>query len=54
MKRALHFRSRRDCQQVFDKRYILAEGEARMKREHTAVKVISEATTGAPAGLVSL
>lgn len=33
---------------------ILAEGEARMTREQTAVKAISEATTGAPSGPVSL
>ncbi len=33
---------------------ILAEGEARMKREQTAVKAISEATNGAPSGPVSL
>jgi uncharacterized protein YaaN involved in tellurite resistance len=33
---------------------ILAEGEARMKREQTAVKAISDATTGAPSGPVSL
>src|SRR5580700_667843 len=33
---------------------ILAEGESRMKREQTAVKAISEATTGAPSGPVSL
>ncbi len=35
-------------------RGILAEGEARMKREQTAVKAISEATAGAPSGPVSL
>ena len=33
---------------------ILTEGEARMKREQTAVKAISEATTGAPSGPVAL
>ena len=33
---------------------ILAEGEARMKREQTAVKAISDVTTGPPAGPVSL
>ena len=33
---------------------ILAEGEARMNREQTAVKAISEVTTGAPSGPVSL
>lgn len=33
---------------------ILAEGETRMKREETAVKAISEATSGAPSGPVSL
>jgi uncharacterized protein YaaN involved in tellurite resistance len=33
---------------------ILAEGESRMKREQTAVKAISDATTGAPSGPVSL
>jgi uncharacterized protein YaaN involved in tellurite resistance len=33
---------------------LLAEGESRMKREQTAVKAISEATTGAPSGPVSL
>jgi len=32
---------------------LLAEGEARMKREQTAVKALSE-TTGAPSGPVSL
>ena len=31
-----------------------AEGEARMKREETAVQAISEASAGAPAGPVSL
>ena len=33
---------------------ILAEGDSRMKREQTAVKAISEVTTGAPSGPVSL
>ena len=33
---------------------VLAEGEARMNREQTAVKAISEATTTAPSGPVSL
>ena len=33
---------------------VLAEGEARMKREETAVKAISEASAGAPSGPVSL
>jgi uncharacterized protein YaaN involved in tellurite resistance len=33
---------------------ILAEGEARMKRQQTAVKAISDSTTGNPAGPVSL
>jgi uncharacterized protein YaaN involved in tellurite resistance len=33
---------------------IVAEGEARMKREQTAVKAISEASSGAPAGPVTL
>jgi uncharacterized protein YaaN involved in tellurite resistance len=33
---------------------ILAEGEARMTREQTAVKAISEATSAAPAGPVTL
>jgi uncharacterized protein YaaN involved in tellurite resistance len=33
---------------------ILAEGESRMKREQTAVKAISDATAGGPAGPVSL
>jgi uncharacterized protein YaaN involved in tellurite resistance len=33
---------------------ILAEGEARMKREQTAVQAISDAASGAPAGPVSL
>jgi uncharacterized protein YaaN involved in tellurite resistance len=33
---------------------ILAEGESRMKREQTAVKAISDATAGSPAGPVSL
>jgi uncharacterized protein YaaN involved in tellurite resistance len=33
---------------------ILAEGEARMKREQTAVKAISETATSGPAGPVSL
>ena len=33
---------------------ILADGDSRMKREQTAVKAIAEATTGTPAGPVSL
>ena len=33
---------------------ILSEGEARMNREKTAVKAISDATTGAPSGPVTL
>jgi hypothetical protein len=33
---------------------ILAEGEARIDRERTAVKALSDVTTGAPAGPVSL
>ncbi len=33
---------------------ILAEGEARMKREQTAVKAISDVTSGAPSGPVAL
>jgi uncharacterized protein YaaN involved in tellurite resistance len=33
---------------------VLAEGEARMRREETAVKAVAESSTGAPAGPVSL
>src|SRR5262249_35683669 len=33
---------------------LLAEGETRMRREETAVKAISEASSGAPSGPVNL
>jgi hypothetical protein len=33
---------------------ILSEGEARMNREQTAVKAISQVTTSAPSGPVTL